>query len=90
MSVPDLPVTVQVHVILPENVPVLSAASVKVFSLVYDPMISPVMTPCCVTLKILLDPSCRVAVVVLFNVVAVPFAGKGCEVAAAALAVALA
>ena len=38
MRVPDLPLTVQVHVILPENVPVLSAASVKVSSVRVGPI----------------------------------------------------
>jgi len=89
MRVPDLPATVQVQVLLPEKLAVLSGWRIDVSSFVYDPMIPPEITDCEVMLEILLAPSCRTAVVVLLTVVAVPLAGKGCE-AATALAVAVA
>ncbi len=86
---PDLPATVQVQVMLPEEVAVLSGWRIDVSSTVNDPMIPPEITHCSVILEILLDPSCTTWVVVLLTPVAVPFAGKGCE-RASALAVVVA
>jgi hypothetical protein len=79
MSVPDLPATVQVQVLLPEEVLVWSGWRIDVSTDVNVPMISPEATHCSVIPELLLDPFCTTLVVVLLTRVAVPVAGKGCE-----------